>query len=238
MDYAQAVCAVPHRSSRVEVLLRCGVVAGPLFIAVAFAQALMRSGFDFARHPLSLLTLGGFGWVQILNFVVVGVLFIASAFGMRQVFDSDNGGTWVPRLIGLFGVGLIAGGLFVPDAAFGFPPGSALGAPDELSWHGMAHALAFAFGFGALVVALFVIARRHLRLGERGWGAASVIVGTVVLVLSMWPNMSGDPEGRFAPLWVAMVVGFGWASWVAGSLLKTQSGDGDPMRETNERVRS
>lgn len=127
--------------------------------------------------------------------MLVGVLFIASAFGMRRVLDSDNGGTWVPRLIGLFGVGLIAGGFFVPDEAFGFPPGSPAGVPDELSWHGMAHALAFTVGFGALVAALFVLARRHLRLGERGLAAASVIVGVVVLALSMWPNMGGDPEG-------------------------------------------
>jgi hypothetical protein len=223
MDHAQAVRAVPRTSSRVKVLLRCGVIAGPLFIVLAFAQALMRSGFDFADHPLSLLTLGGLGWVQIVNFFLAGVLFMASAFGMRRVLDSDNGGTWVPRLIGLFGVGLIAGGLFVPDAAFGFTPGSPAAVPDELSWHGMAHALAFTLGFGALVAALFVLARRHLRLGERGLARTSVIVGIVVLSLSMWPNMGGDPEGRFAPLWAAMVVGFGWASWVAGRLLKTQS---------------
>lgn len=68
MDHAHAVRAVPHTSPRVEVLLRCGAIAGPLFIVVAFAQAVMRSGFDFTDHPLSLLTLGGLGWVQIVKF--------------------------------------------------------------------------------------------------------------------------------------------------------------------------
>jgi hypothetical protein len=58
MDHAQGVRAVPRISSRVDVLLYCGVIAGPLFIVLAFVQALIRSGFDFARHPLSLLTLG------------------------------------------------------------------------------------------------------------------------------------------------------------------------------------
>jgi hypothetical protein len=51
MTQAQAVRAIPRTSSRVDVLLRCGVIAGPLFIILAFAQALIRSGFDFARHP-------------------------------------------------------------------------------------------------------------------------------------------------------------------------------------------
>jgi hypothetical protein len=140
---------------------------------------------------------------------------------MRRVLDSDNGGTRVPRLIRLFGVGLMAGGLFVPDAGFGFPSGSAPGAPVELSWHGMVHALAFTVGFGALVAALFVLARRHLSLGEKKWAAISVIVGVIVLALSMWPNIGGDPEGRFGPLWVAMMVGFGSISTVARRLVKS-----------------
>jgi hypothetical protein len=75
-------------------------------------------------------------------------------------------------------------------------------------------------GFGALVASSFVLVRRYARVGERGWAAASTFVGVVVLVLSMWPNMGGDPEGRFGPLWPAMVIGFGWASSVAGRLLK------------------
>lgn len=53
-------------------LLACGVVAGPLFIVVALIQAFTRSGFDPVRHPLSLLSLGDLGWIQITNFVVGG----------------------------------------------------------------------------------------------------------------------------------------------------------------------
>jgi hypothetical protein len=37
-------------------LLASGVVAGPLFVAVALLQALTRDGFDLRRHPLSLLS--------------------------------------------------------------------------------------------------------------------------------------------------------------------------------------
>jgi hypothetical protein len=34
-------------------LLRWGVVAGPFYLAVGLIQALVRDGFDLARHPLS-----------------------------------------------------------------------------------------------------------------------------------------------------------------------------------------
>ena len=33
------------------------------------AQGLVRDGYDFTRHPMSLLALGEGGWVQIANFV-------------------------------------------------------------------------------------------------------------------------------------------------------------------------
>lgn len=66
----------------VRTLLTGGVVAGPLFLIVALIQAAPRPGFDWVRHPLSLLSLGNFGWVQIANFVLTGVLFIGSAAGM------------------------------------------------------------------------------------------------------------------------------------------------------------
>jgi Protein of unknown function (DUF998) len=56
-------------------LLGCGIVAGPLFLAVVFLQAFTRDGFDLSRHPLSLLSLGELGWVQMANFVVTGVLY-------------------------------------------------------------------------------------------------------------------------------------------------------------------
>jgi hypothetical protein len=35
-------------------LLFCGIVAGPLFIATSLIRAFTRTGFDLARHPISL----------------------------------------------------------------------------------------------------------------------------------------------------------------------------------------
>jgi hypothetical protein len=42
-------------------LLACGIAAGPLFLTVGLTQAFIRDGFDLSRHPLSLLSLGGWG---------------------------------------------------------------------------------------------------------------------------------------------------------------------------------
>ena len=57
-----------------------------------------RDGFDLARHPLSLLSLGDLGWIQIANFVLSGLLFLACAAGMRRVMVEGKGpSSWSAR---------------------------------------------------------------------------------------------------------------------------------------------
>jgi len=79
--------ATPAGASRQATaqLLTAGIAAGPLFLTVWAMQAFTRTGFDPSRHPLSLLSLGNLGWIQIANFVVTGALYLAYAAGLRQV---------------------------------------------------------------------------------------------------------------------------------------------------------
>ena len=49
------------------------------------AQGLVRDGYDFTRHPMSLLALGEGGWVQIASFCATGGLMLACAAGLRRV---------------------------------------------------------------------------------------------------------------------------------------------------------
>ena len=59
-------------------LLACGIVAGPLFLAVGLIQAFTREGFDLSRHPLSLLSLGQRRWVGACVATAVAVLVLTS----------------------------------------------------------------------------------------------------------------------------------------------------------------
>ena len=103
-------------SNRLKALLACGVVFGPLFYIVVAIQLLTRTGFDIRKHPLSLLSLGDAGWIQIANFIVTGLLAIACALGMRGFLRSGLGGTWGSLLVGTYGLGMIAAGIFPPDS--------------------------------------------------------------------------------------------------------------------------
>lgn len=161
-------------------LIGCGVVAGPVFVLVSGIQALTREGFDPTRHAWSLLSNGSLGWIQITNFVLTGLMVAALAVGLRRALPPGRGSTWAPRLIGAYGVGLVAAGVFRADPALGFPPGTP---PDarEVSWHGMVHFASAGIGFACLIAACLVIARRFAAEGHRGWATFSRVTGVVFL---------------------------------------------------------
>lgn len=194
-------------------LLACGIVAGPLFLTVGLTQAFTRDGFDLSRHPLSLLSLGDLGWVQIANFVVTGALFIACAVGMRRVLRPGRGGTWGPRLVGALGAGLVMAGVFVADAGAGFPPGAPAGAP-QISWHGVLHEVGFVLSTLGMLAGCLVFARRFAAQGQWGWVVACVASAAAVVVLAAWPDL----DGVSVRLVVASAILYGFVGALAAHL--------------------
>lgn len=195
-------------------LLGAGVVAGPLFTLVAAVQVLSRPGFHLGHHALSLLSLGTWGWVQIANFVVSGLLSAACAVGLRRVLRGRRGGTWGPALVGVYGVALVGAGVFSTDPSEGFPPGTPDGLPETLSWHAILHGVVSPIAFVALVAACFVVARWFRAAGHRGWSRYSVLCGVLVIVTMAWPDMGSLPV-RMA---IGAVLTFGWLATVAARL--------------------
>ena len=195
-------------------LLRCGIAAGPLFVGITAIHVLTREGFDLRRHPISLLSVGGPGWVQILTFAVSGALVVAFAVGLRRVLHPGRAGTFGPLLMGLFGLGLIAGGVFVADPALGFPPGTPDGIPATVSWHAAVHNVAPIVAFNALIIVTFVFARRFAGQREWGWFADSMATGANCLGLAIWPGI----DGISVRLAVMVTLGFAWTTALAARL--------------------
>jgi hypothetical membrane protein len=215
-------------------LLACGVVAGPLFLAVLMIQAFTRDGFDLSRHPISLLSLGDLGWIQIANFVVTGALFVACSIGMRRVLRPGRSATWAPRLVGALGIALIVAGVFTTDPGAGFPPGAPAGAPEQISWHGMLHEVGFGLAFLGMIVGCLVFARRFAALKRRGWVAACVGTAAAALVLASWPD-----TGVSVRLVIASAILFGFVAATTARLMRglpvaaetsAEAGSGDALR--------
>src|SRR5262245_5660939 len=86
-------------------LLTPGIVAGPFYLAVGLGQALLRDGFDLARHPLSVLANGPGGWIQTANFILTGLMVLAAAAGFRRALAPT--GRWASLFLGAFGASMI-----------------------------------------------------------------------------------------------------------------------------------
>ena len=111
-------------TQRTRQLLACGILAGPIYILVGLLQILTRKGFDMTRHPLSLMSTGDLGWIQIANFILTGTLVVLGAIGLRRAIQADNRWRRGALFLGLYGLGVIGGGVFVTDPTLGFPPGT------------------------------------------------------------------------------------------------------------------
>jgi hypothetical protein len=197
-------------------LLTLGVILAPLFCFVVAMQTLTRTGFDIRRHPLSLLSQGDEGWIQIANFIVAGLLAFGCGLGMRSRLRGMSGGTWGPLLIGTFGLGVLMAGFFPTDPTLGFPPGTPEGATESISRAGKLHGLGFLLAFASLTAASFVFARWFHGAGLRGWMlyclATGVVIPPIIVTGAKYP---GTSSLLFA---LVAVVGFGWVSAVAARL--------------------
>lgn len=201
--------------------LIAGLVSGPLFISVALSQAFTREGFDIAKHPVSSLSHGELGWIQVFNFLISGLLVLAGSAGIKQILNSWRGGKWVPVLVGIFGASLIAGGIFAADEGLGFPPGAPEGFPVTMSVQGTIHGFAPMVGFTALIISFLMFARYFFITRQHAWMTLTMVISVGVIGLFLFFNITFDHTGSEfnpLPLWAAIIIGFGWYSVIAGKL--------------------
>ncbi|MEI4741895.1 DUF998 domain-containing protein [Rhodococcus erythropolis] len=195
-------------------LLLAGAFAGPLFYLSAIVQMLTRPGFDLHIHPLSQLSTGDQGWIQILTFVLVGLGLICLSIGHRGVATSGLGRAAIPVLVAISGVGFIAAGVFPQDPANGFPLGVADGPVAEPTWHALVHMVAAIVAFTALAVAAIIALVRAIRERRVAAGIGNGIVA-IALLAPVIPDIASIQvaiTGLFA---------FGWCTMTAIALLKS-----------------
>lgn len=200
---------------RTRLLLSCGMIAGLLFPVLSFGQAFTRSGFDLRRHALSALTLGDLGWLQFVAFVGTGLLALAFAVGLWRALRPGRAGTAGPVLVGVYGVAMVGGGIFVPDPALGWPPGAPAGLPATASTGSILHTVCGAAAFLSLIAAGLLFARRFAGQGRRGWAVYSAAGAVLAFVLTALPWSEESASIRFA---VGAVIISGWLvalSWRA-----------------------
>src|SRR6266702_4025157 len=209
-------------------LLGYGVLAGVAFEASILVQGLTRHGFRLAHHDASLLSNGPLGWIQIVTFLVAGAMTIACAIGMRRAMAGRAGGTWGPRLIAVYGAGLMAAGLLRADPADGFGPGAPAGKAVHVSWHAAGHLISASIGFTALIVACFVIARYFTRERHRGLAVYSRVTGLAFLAAFAGVTTGSSSSAIVLPFYAGVLVAWIWVAATAVHLYRRAGAAADP----------
>jgi hypothetical membrane protein len=203
-------------------LLACGALAGPVFVLTVLVQDFTRPGFDPRIHLLSQLSLGPWGWVQVVNFMLAGVLYVLGAVGVSRQVHGHRGGTAAPVLLSLFGLFLVIVGVFRTDPAHGFPPG--VPTPPEPTVRGIIHSAGALPTFISLAVAILMLARAHAARGERGMSAYLRISACLFLVIFI--GAMATPTLTGPALQLAVLVG--WTAPSASALRLLRQGTGAP----------
>jgi hypothetical membrane protein len=202
-----------------RMLLLCGSISGILFNITAWIQMATRTGFDIRRNAISQLSLGDSGWIQITNFILTGILAFLFAIGLRKVVRGGKGGTWISLLIGIYGIAMIASGIFHPDPGGGFPPGAPLSMPTHYSGHAIGHGISFIIVFTSLIAACFLFANRFGSTNNGRMRIYSLVTGILSPILVALGMAIASITGIcFA---IAAALALGWVSVVAIKLLTT-----------------
>lgn len=185
-------------------LLGWGVVAGPFYLIVGLVQAISREGFELSQHPLSVLMLGDFGWVQTTNLALTGLMAVAAGIGFIRVMDRRTPGL----LVSLYGASLVASAVFPPDPMAGFPPGSA-----EVTTPSTSGLLHLAFGgiaFFAVAVAAETTGRWFRREGLAEMARLSRVAAVVIVIGFLGGAAVATSTAGVSLLWISVVTGLAW----------------------------
>lgn len=171
-----------------NLLLIIGSATVAVFIVILIIEGALRPDYSPWYHTGSELTLGERGWVQVVNFVQMGVGMLAFALGVYRALDNAIGAI----LLAVFGLGLIVSGVFRPDPLRGYPPNTG----GEVTWRGQVHNASGPLMFVGLFVACLVLAGSF----ENAWQIYTVITAFVGLGLTAWTAFSFQKDAAFTGL--------------------------------------
>ena len=165
-------------------------IAGPVLFTLGFlAQEQLRRGeYDPLSELVSALEAGSHGWIQQVNFVVLGVLTMIFAVGLHRGLAPSRAGIVGPVALFISGAANVLGAIFPLREDAG-------GATYDPGGHQVAGMLFFASSF----IALIALSRRCA--GDPGWrNIAGWMLGAGVLGALSFPLMGALVIPDDAPL--------------------------------------
>jgi len=222
------------RSAQQLTLLRLGLwagIIGPiLFVLVFTIDGALTPGYSAINNAVSDLEFGATGWIQRVNFLVLGLLLILFALAFFQSIRPLLASPWrqiSASLLILSGAGFLLASLFLPAAR----------GESQHAVHAILHTVAFSLVFIPLGVACLLIGAQLVRMrGWRGFGVYSLVTGLLTLIAPLGNLFSLLAPGPQTPISnpgaefsgggvinrVGIVIAFAWLVILAVRLLRLQ----------------
>ena len=167
------------RSDRRVLAGWAGMIGSALFVTVFTLEGWLRPGYDPRSTFISELSIGPRGWVQILNFIILGTLFLVFTWGVVDEFREGKASKAGPILLAIIGFSFLVSGPLVTDVA---------STPrDQMSLHGILHGIFGALVFSLSPISCFVFWRRFRQDPNwqilKGWTLAAGIITTAAVIL-------------------------------------------------------
>lgn len=165
-----------------------GIIGPALFVAVFTIEGWLRPGYNALSTYVSALSLGPRGWIQMANFMILGVLLLVFTLGVANEFQTGKASRGGPILLGIIAILFMVSGPLVMD-----PMGTPL---NQVTVHGTVHGLAGAIIFILMPITCFVFLRRF-RVDPnwrslQGWTLVlGIIVAAAVLLLTVASKSPG-----------------------------------------------
>jgi hypothetical protein len=211
---------------RRRVAVCSGMIGSLLFLAVFVAEDVFSPDFKWLSTAVSEHSRTPHGWIQIVTFIVVGLLFVIFSRGIEEL-RNVSGSRIGSLMVGIIGVCLILSGPFVTD------PGGVVRSSSGATWHGVVHGIVGAIAFTLMPLSCFVFYR--CSRSQAAWSSFArwsltvcfvIIFGIVLLKLAQLGVMQGL-LGLFQR--IVLVAYFGWIFALALRLHASGS-DSAPQR--------
>jgi hypothetical membrane protein len=165
----------------IKLLLTAGPVGSLFFILSFTVQGLYRTGYDPSLHPVSSLSLGPMGWMQIYSFVITGLLIIGFSFGVKRSFLARRYSRRISHFILAAGIGLTGAGVFSTDPVYGYPPQLPLRLA-QFTWQGHLHDFFSLMVFVGIPAAALTSWKYFVITGQKGISIFSLFAALTVLL--------------------------------------------------------
>jgi hypothetical protein len=136
-----------------------GILAPLIFVGVFTVEGVLRNGYDPMRMYISALSLGNRGWIQISNFIVLGLLLFIFTLGLSKEFRSGKASRGGIITLYIISVLFFISGPFVMD-----PTETPA---DQMSVHGLIHGLSGGIVFLLMPIIIFIFLRRFF--SDNNW---------------------------------------------------------------------